>query len=122
MTAADRAAVRAALMSTDLAGSDGALERLARIARDFARFPYENLTKILACARTGEPERRLPAEVMADHERWGAGGTCFALTHFFGRILGAAGFEPELLFADRSYAQDAHTALSVTVSGGGGGG
>lgn len=57
----------------------------------------------------------MPSEVLADHLRWGSGGTCFALTYFLARILEEVGLVPRYLFADRSHAEASHTALLVPV-------
>src|SRR6185436_12536895 len=55
---------------------------LTAVVRAFAQIPYENLTKIIkqADAPSIESARRHPSEVVDDHIRWRAGGTCFSLT------------------------------------------
>lgn len=113
----DRAAARAFLDCVGVSLAGPPLERLAAILAAFARLPYENLTKLLAWAERGRPRRRLPAEVLADHQRWGAGGTCFSLTACLYRVLAEAGFRSEVLLADRFQAGEAHTALAVVAGG-----
>ncbi len=91
-------------------------DRLDYILARFSALPYENLTKLIKRADAGS-QRRLPDEVLADHDRYGAGGTCFALTYFLGEILEQAGFQWEYLLADRSYMTAAHSALAVRIDG-----
>lgn len=94
-------------------------ERLRRLARAFARLPYENLTKIIKLSSAGSPAlaRRSPAEVIEDHERFGAGGTCFSLTAALLHLVRAAGFRAEPLLADRRYGPDTHCAIRVEIDG-----
>ncbi|MDR0310240.1 MAG: arylamine N-acetyltransferase [Acidobacteriota bacterium] len=88
-------------------------------ARAFSRIPYENITKIIRRAEAGSDEkaRRGPDEVIADHIRWGAGGTCFSLTSALCQMARRMGFEAEYLLADRSYGQNTHSALFVRIDG-----
>src|SRR5262245_7867704 len=55
---------------------------LRQVVAAFAHLPYENLTKIIRDAEEGDASRarRPPREVWTDHQRLGAGGTCFSLT------------------------------------------
>ena len=89
------------------------------VARAFSRIPYENITKIIRHAETGgdEEARRSPDDVIAEHIRWGTGGTCFSLTSALCRLAGDMGFEAEYLLADRGYGQNTHSALSVRIDG-----
>lgn len=89
------------------------LALLTKLTRAFARFPYENLTKILRAHEFAEAERRMrmPGIVLADHMELGAGGTCFSLTYFFEQVLRFAGFELVPVFCDRSYGPATHCAL-----------
>ena len=88
-------------------------------ARAFSRIPYENITKIIRCAETGGSimARRGPEEVIADHIRWGSGGTCFSLTSAFLGLARRMGLEAEYMLADRGYGQDTHSALLVRIDG-----
>jgi arylamine N-acetyltransferase len=98
--------------------SDGPPEMLLRdIVMAFAHLPYENLTKIIKEDAEGAPvrARRLPAEVIADHVRLGAGGTCFSLTAALLYILRAAGWDAHPLLADRRYGPNTHCALVVQI-------
>jgi len=87
------------------------------IMRAFSRIPYENITKIIrrAEADCDEKARRSPDEVIDDHIRWGAGGTCFSLTATLCRLTRGLGFEAEYLSADRGYGQNTHSALLVRI-------
>jgi arylamine N-acetyltransferase len=88
-------------------------------ARAFSRIPYENITKIIRRAEAGGSirARRSPDEVVADHIRWGTGGTCFSLTSALCRLARRMGLEAEYLLADRSYGQNTHSALLVRIDG-----
>jgi len=88
-------------------------------ARAFSRIPYENISKIIRRAEAGgdEKARRSPDEVIADHIRWGTGGTCFSLTSALCGLARCMGFEAEYLLADRGYGQNTHSALSVLIDG-----
>jgi arylamine N-acetyltransferase len=92
---------------------------LEGVAGAFSRIPYENLTKILKFAEAGAAERarRGPLEVVSDHARLGAGGTCFSLTAALLHVLRALGFEAEPILADRRYGPDTHCALIVQLGG-----
>ena len=92
---------------------------LAQLTRAFVRFPYENMTKIVRAAETGDPLRRLrtPEMVFTEHLALGAGGTCFSLTNFFEGILKSVGFESQAVLCDRSYGPDTHCALIVSAGG-----
>jgi arylamine N-acetyltransferase len=83
----------------------------------FARLPYENITKIIKRAEHGSPEpaRRYPGEVIHNHIRWGAGGTCFSLTSALLHLVRCLGWKAEYILADRRYGQDTHCALVVWV-------
>jgi arylamine N-acetyltransferase len=95
------------------------LEVLNAVIAAFSRLPYENLTKIIKSARhgRGEAARRCPEEVLADHRRWGTGGTCFSLTAALARLLRSAGWGAEPLLADRRYGANTHCALRVDIDG-----
>jgi len=88
-------------------------------ARAFSRIPYENITKIIRRAEAGGSiqARRNPDEVIADHIRWGTGGTCFSLTSALCLLARRMGFEAEYLLADRGYGENTHSALLVRIDG-----
>ena len=88
-------------------------------ARSFSRIPYENITKIIRRSESGgiKQARRRPEEVINEHIRWGAGGTCFSLTSALYRLARCMGLEAEYLLADRSYGQNTHSALLVRING-----
>lgn len=92
-------------------------ELLHRTIAAFARLPYENLTKIIKHDASGaaEASRRAPGEVVADHRRWGTGGTCFSLTAALVHLVRAIGWRAEPLLADRRYGADTHSALVVWI-------
>ena len=95
------------------------LQMLTAVTRAFARVPYENLTKIIKQAETGDPmqARRGPSELIGDHMVLGTGGTCFSLTAAFLHLVRSLGWEAEPILADRSYGSNSHCALVVRISG-----
>ena len=118
----DAPSVRALLARLDLdrrvAGEADDLALLEAAGRMFARFPYENLSKVLKDERCAGVEAALrgPREVIADHLRSGTGGTCFSLTAALLFVVRALGFEAEPLLADRRYGADTHCALAVRLA------
>lgn len=90
---------------------------LGQVSRAFARVPYENLTKILRDAESESPRRacRTPGDVVSEHVRWHAGGTCFSLTATLLYLVRSLGFEAEPILADRRYGADTHSALIVWI-------
>src|SRR5262245_30424554 len=92
---------------------------LRQVIANFARLPYENLTKILKEASVGSSEqaRRGPAEVIGDHISLGTGGTCFSLTAALLQLLRSLGWQAEPILADRPYAPDTHCAVRVRIAG-----
>jgi arylamine N-acetyltransferase len=92
-------------------------ERLHRLASAFAQLPYENLTKIIRAAQTGnlEEARRLPQEVLQEHWSWGTGGTCFSLTWTLLQLVRALGCKAEPILADRRYGPNTHCAVIVLI-------
>jgi len=90
---------------------------LGDVVTAFARLPYENITKIIKRAEHGcsEPARRYPEEVIHNHIRWGAGGTCFSLTSTLLHLVRSLGWKAEYILADRRYGQDTHCALLIWI-------
>ena len=92
---------------------------LDRLVTEFAKLPYENITKIIKRAEAGSDEkaRRYPEEVIRDHIHWGAGGTCFSLTSTLAHLVRSLGWKAEYILADRRYGQNTHCALLVWIDG-----
>lgn len=87
-------------------------EMLARLCRLFYHLPYENFTKILKREETGELYPfRMPEEVVEDHLRWRAGGTCFSLTWALKTLLEKEGVETHPFTADMKAGKDIHSGL-----------
>jgi arylamine N-acetyltransferase len=84
-------------------------------AAAFSRIPYENLTKIIKSdlVLSRSSALRFPDEVLADHLRYGTGGTCFSLTAALIAVFNALGIEAQPLLADRHYGPDTHCGLVV---------
>jgi arylamine N-acetyltransferase len=110
------------------------LKLLGRTVDRFAGLPWENLTKFIRKHRTGDALReelprwlrdlpgaerlRRSAEVLADHARLGAGGTCFSLTHALRRIVSDLGYRAYPAMADMRHGPNVHCALLVELDGG----
>ena len=88
---------------------------IEQCSRAFSCIPYENLTKIIKSDGILSPESalRFPEEVLADHLKWGAGGTCFSLTAAMIAVFNTLGIEAHPLLADRHYGTDTHCGLIV---------
>lgn len=94
------------------------LKRLGDIASGFAHLPWENLTKFLKKHRASGTDRlRLSEEVLADHARLGAGGTCFSLTNALRRIVTDLGFQARPVMADMRHGANIHCGLRIDLDG-----
>lgn len=93
------------------------LQALGTLAGNFARLPYENLTKIIRSSRNGKgpAARRLPEHVLSDHRELGTGGTCFSLTATLLHLVRSLGMKAQPILADRHYGADTHSALLVWI-------
>ncbi|HSA33060.1 MAG TPA: arylamine N-acetyltransferase [bacterium] len=89
------------------------------ICEAFSRLPYENLTKVIKRSDVIAPSsaQRLPDEVIADHLRYGTGGTCFSLTAALIAVLSRFGVAAWPVLADRRYGTDTHCAVLLTLNG-----
>lgn len=96
----------------------GHLERLCRL---FARFPYENVTKIIRRGTdlTTDPRFRGPQEVADGFLQSGAGGTCFSLTNLFLQVLADCGYHAVPFLAHMGRRENVHCGLIVGLIGGG---
>lgn len=95
------------------------LDGLTQLTKSFLQFPYENFTKIIN-AKTAKNEAeylRLPKIVLDEHERFGAGGTCFSLTYLFETVLKKHDFNCYPVMVDRSYGKNTHCAIIVRLNG-----
>jgi hypothetical protein len=64
---------------------------------------------------TAPLRRRGPAEVVADHLRWGTGGTCFALTETFLTVLRRLGYRCRPVLCDMKAGADTHCAVLIEL-------
>ncbi len=90
---------------------------LSCITRDFAKLPYENLSKIikLGLDRPNIQMLRLPGEVMEGHEKNRLGGTCFSLSFLLHTVLSYYDFDSYIVMADMRSGRNIHCALVVTL-------
>jgi len=97
----------------------GPRQQLGELVRAFAALPYENLTKIIKESQSGWVVKacRTPHEVLADHQRWRTGGTCFSLTATLLHLVRSLGMPAEPILADRRYGADTHCALLAWLDG-----
>lgn len=93
---------------------------LHRIVAEFARIPWENLTKFLVKSLGLPPKGRLRLadRVITEYLEHGTGGTCFSLTEALGAILSFAGFQCRPVMADMSHGMNIHCALTVFTGSG----
>lgn len=96
-------------------------EHLDLLCRLFARFPYENVTKII---RRGEgemdtPPFRDPGAVVEGFLQSGAGGTCFSLTNLFLQVLFDLGYNATPFLARMGGRQNVHCGVLVQTEGAG---
>jgi len=92
---------------------------LRELARKFAEFPYENISKILKAGSAPSPTEamRLPTEVVTDHIERNLGGTCFSLTFLFERVLRSLGFDCYKVMADMNSGRNVHCLVVVREGG-----
>ena len=91
---------------------------LQKIVQQFARLPYENISKIIKLNdHWNQPfaKIRLPEEVLEDHITRNLGGTCFSLTYFLQTILTQSGFECYPVMADMRAGKNIHCCLIVII-------
>lgn len=112
-------AVRHFLVYFNISSKLPDLDSLSEIVFHFAKFPYENLSKIIQYQHHFESGGaiRLPEEVMEGYASDGLGGTCFALTFFLQCILTLKGFQPYPVMADMKWGKNVHCAMVVLLDG-----
>ena len=95
-------------------------ELLQQVALAFGCVPYENLTKIVKAhgVISAASAMRYPDEVLAEFLKFGAGGTCFALTAAAVAVFDALGIEAHPILADRHYGVNTHCGLIITTPAG----
>lgn len=92
--------------------SDSRSQNLKNLLAAFSRIPYENLTKIIRASDSGGARiQETPDDVISYHIKYGAGGTCFALTNTLIHLLRELEFEAYAILADRRYGVDTHCAV-----------
>jgi arylamine N-acetyltransferase len=109
--------LREFLRARSVEGPAGSIQLVRSVLTAFRRIPYENLTKIIAFDERPGGALRRADELLRDHLERGAGGTCFSIVNAMFEALQVCGFEPRRMLGDRSYGEDMHAALSVTVRG-----
>ncbi len=82
------------------------------IAEAYSTIPWENLTKFLLRA-SGNPQPRLPREVMEGHISRGTGGTCYSLTETLATIIVQCGLRARPLTGHMNHGRNIHCALLV---------
>lgn len=93
-----------------------ALEHLELIANRFSLIPYENLSKIVRGAeRAGSYIYETPQNMLLEYKKWGAGGTCFSLTHCLRTILLEYGYSVHVHLADLARGVKNHCAIVVSL-------
>jgi arylamine N-acetyltransferase len=95
-------------------------ELVYKIADQFSKIPYENLTKIIKHSGviSARSAMRYPDELLSDWIMWGTGGTCFSLTAAIIAVYNALGIEAHPVLADRHYGPDTHCGLIIISANG----
>lgn len=103
------------LSGAGIASPGRGVEFLRNLACHLARFPYENISKIIksAGAEGVYGSLRLPGEVVIDHFERNFGGTCFSLTFLVERMLTALGFDCYKVMADMHSGENVHCLVIV---------
>ena len=103
----------------ELPSPEPTVEYLHEFLRAFSHLVYENVSKIIRLARTGQPEEalRTPEILIPDHFEYGTGGTCFSLTYLAQRILSRHAIPADIVLGDRHYGEDTHCAVISRLAG-----
>ena len=103
------------LSGSGIASPGRGVDFLKNLACHLARFPYENISKIIKSAGTEDVygSMRLPGEVVIDHFERNFGGTCFSLTFLAERMLTALGFDCYKVMADMHSGKNVHCLVIV---------
>lgn len=116
MTGLDDAHLRY-LRLLEIDGLPGGLAGLRAIVRQhLCRVPFENVSKLLLYAREGAGRLTTLPEFLDGIARHDLGGTCYTCNPFLAGLLGALGYDADLLGADMS-APNVHTCLRVRTGG-----
>jgi arylamine N-acetyltransferase len=107
------------IVPPEASGSGPSGDLLEAVVREFARLPYENISKIIKSAEHGVPldSFRLPLEVVTDHVERGFGGTCFSLTFLLERMLRSMGFDCHKVMAHMHMGENVHCLVVVNLGG-----
>lgn len=94
------------------------LPYLCELIGHFAKFPYENLSKIVSYQQhfNDNSRIRLPDQILEEYRLHGLGGTCFSLTFFFYTILIQNGYTCYPVLADMRSGQNVHCAVIVLLN------
>ncbi len=98
-----------------LGGARSPLAFLEACCDILRRFPYENLSKLISRNEAEHPifMPRDAARILDEHERFGAGGTCFALTRMMSCAARTAGFDLQVLLCDMKAGRDIHCVPAI---------
>ncbi|MFH1312098.1 MAG: arylamine N-acetyltransferase [Candidatus Eisenbacteria bacterium] len=112
-------ATRLFLSRTGMARQASGVAFMRELTRHLARFPYENISKIIKNAGSAGPHQsmRFPLEVVDDHFGRNFGGTCFSLTFLLERMLTAPGFDCYKVMADMHMGPNVHCLVIVKECG-----
>ncbi|MFH0921891.1 MAG: arylamine N-acetyltransferase [Fibrobacterota bacterium] len=84
-----------------------------------SRIPYENLSKVIKfhAEKDVHQSLRTPEELLRGHRQEGTGGTCFSLTWFLWKHLGAQGLPVYPVLCDRTYGKNTHCGVVLEWEG-----
>ena len=101
-----------------LSSKKAELDYLQEILQNFAKIPYENISKIIKLNQNWQSDLskiRLPEVVIEGHISSKLGGTCFSLTFFLQSILTQNGFNCYPVMADMNAGKNTHCCLIVVL-------
>ena len=105
------------MKASGISTGDPELDLLNKLVEVFAKFPYENISKIIKLSGHLEDTDpiRLPEEVVEGHLREGLGGTCFSLTYTLQTILNQNSFDCYPVMAHMRAGRNIHCALVALI-------
>ncbi|MCL5036799.1 MAG: arylamine N-acetyltransferase [Chloroflexi bacterium] len=91
-------------------------EALSLALKSFSSLPFENLSKITRHRKLDfAPVPCSPPALVRQHFESGTGGTCLSLIYLFKTMMDILDIPCRLVFADRHYGSDTHSAALVGI-------
>ncbi len=93
--------------------------KIQSICRDLSQITYENLTKIIRYADSGDARSARIADdsFQNDADAWMGGGTCFSMTWHLYQKLAEEGLKPRLMMGHKRKEKNIHCGLRLSLDG-----